>query len=119
MDKRKFLKLSFKFSLFTFALAIFGCSKTATTANDGDDTADGSCDSGAVTTYTNPGHAHSVVNLTIAEILAADTGISYTLMTGGHSHIISLTAADFTNLQNGNLVSKTEPSHGHLLTLQC
>ena len=82
----------------------------------------GTCAGGANTTYVNPGHAHSTVSLTKAQVMAAVPG-DYTLLSGSHSHTFNMTAVDFTTLQAGmSVTSKPESdgfNHGHLVTIVC
>ena len=76
------------------------------------------CTADGAVTYINPGHAHTTSALTMAEIDAAVVG-GYNLMGGGHSHMVPISAQNFTDLQAGMSVTITEPDHGHMVTIQC
>lgn len=78
-----------------------------------------SCSNGAGITYTNPGHAHTTINMTVTEVSNAQAG-DYTLLGGGHTHTFSLTAGDFATLKTGQMVSKTDnEGHGHIINILC
>ncbi|MEK6772364.1 MAG: hypothetical protein AABY64_00365 [Bdellovibrionota bacterium] len=78
-----------------------------------------SCANGGGITYTNPGHSHTVSNLTVNEITQALAG-DYALLGGGHSHTFTLTAADFQNLKSAQTISKTDnEGHGHIINILC
>lgn len=78
-----------------------------------------SCSNGGGITYKNPGHGHTTINLTVAEINNAVPG-NYTLMGGSHSHSFNLTATDFANLKNAQIVSKTDnEGDGHIIDIVC
>lgn len=78
-----------------------------------------SCTNGGGITYTNPGHAHTTIDLTVSEISNAVPG-NYTLMGGGHSHSFNLTATDFINLRSAQIVSKADnEGHGHIINIVC
>ncbi len=82
----------------------------------------GDCSGGAATTYMNPGHPHTTVNLTVAQVLAAVPG-DYTLLAGSHSHSFTLTAADFVTLRAGQVIQNRVESdgleHGHEIDIVC
>ena len=122
MNRRKFLTaLGVIFPTFL----LWGCgndSKNKETS-DNDDTDEGdvevaACTTGAGITYTNPGHAHTVMPLTQMELDDAVPG-DYNLMGGGHPHMVNLTAQDFANINSGMTVSKTSDTHGHTIDIVC
>ncbi|MEQ1666213.1 MAG: hypothetical protein ABL927_12655, partial [Bdellovibrionales bacterium] len=74
----------------------------------------GTCDTGATTFYTNPGHAHMIINLSIEQITATQPG-EYVLLNGRHSHSFNLTIEDFENIKNKLIVRKEDnEGHGHI-----
>ncbi len=105
--------------LFGLGVVISACGKA--TANGGGVTpqGSGSCEDGAQTTYLNPGHNHTLVNLTPAQLSDALVG-DYLLLSGGHTHSFSFGAEDFTALQNGQVIQKEDnEGDGHLISISC
>lgn len=76
------------------------------------------CTGDGAVTYTNPGHAHTTSALTMAEIDAAVPG-DYNLMGGGHSHMVTVTAQNFADLQAGIALTLVSDTHGHTVSIQC
>lgn len=119
MNRRGFLLRSAGF--FGTSLFLVGCGADTKSSSPSPTTPtpNPSCSNGGSVTYTNPGHAHTTINLAVAEITNATPG-DYTLMGGGHSHTFTLTAGDFTNLRNAQIVSKTDnEGHGHVIDIVC
>lgn len=98
----------------------YGTDRQGSTGGGGSGT--GICPNGTNVVYVNPGHAHTTVKLSQAQVQAAVPG-NYTLLGGGHSHTFNLTAADFVNLKAGKTVSNVPESdgsgHGHLINVVC
>lgn len=94
-------------------------SPTPTTSPSPEPPLTGTCSSGTEAVYTNPGHPHSGLTLTGAQIFAAVPG-SYTLLSGGHTHTFALDASDFATLRAGGTIFKTDQEgHGHTISLTC
>ena len=77
------------------------------------------CNGTFQTTYSNPGHAHSTLSLSLQEVQAAQPG-TYVLLDGSHSHSFSMEQTDFVDLINGKDVQKVDlEGHGHIVVLSC
>jgi len=92
-------------------------------AGDGTDSSGGeplaNCPSGVGTQYANPGHPHSTLTITNDQVRSAVPG-NYTVLGGGHSHTIQLTAQDFAEIEQGGTITKTVVgSHGHIVQIGC
>ena len=119
MERREFVlkMVSSLISLYTVCLAVARCgsSSSSTPAPTGT----GNCNNGGSVTYSNPGHAHTTVALTAAQLTAAVAG-NYTLLTGSHSHTFTLSGADFATIAALSSVSKTDlEGDGHTITIIC
>lgn len=113
MKRRDFIARAFGGILFSFISVRFlaGCGK--------EETASAPEAGGCGVSYTNPGHAHTVVNLTAAEKTAGAAG-TYTLMGGSHIHTFTLTAEDFTTLKAGTAITKPDlEGDGHIIKITC
>lgn len=98
-----------------FARMLGGCGGEASVPIAGD----GNCSDGVTTTYTNPTHAHTTIDLTAAELTRAAPG-AYVLLTGSHQHTFVLSAADFAALSSGSPVTKVDTEgDGHIIGLRC
>lgn len=126
MKRREFLTTS----LITLSSGLFlircgGGSSSSSSSPETDSPSDPSdptnptCSSGGQITYTNPGHSHTTIDLTQTEVADAVPG-TYTLMGGGHTHTFNLSSTDFSNLENGQTISKTDnEGHGHIIDIKC
>jgi hypothetical protein len=77
------------------------------------------CSDGADTVYTNPGHAHTTIQLPGPQIQAAVPG-KYTLLGGDHFHTFQLDAPDFTDLKAIKTIYKMDlEGHGHIIAVTC
>jgi hypothetical protein len=86
----------------------------------GDDAATRSCTMNGTTVNIGANHDH-VVTVPKEDVIAG-TEQTYTLTGGGHTHMITLTAAHFTMLQNNETVSVSSTSsgaHTHSVSVQC
>ena len=118
MNRREFLSLVGMVT--TGAVVLSACGQSSA---DGNGPSAGlgnqSCGDGAASSYLNPGHAHTTLNLTAAQIAGAAPG-DYELMGGGHPHFFRLTAQDFAALSQGQTVTKVDlEGHGHQLSISC
>ena len=101
-----------------------GSDSTGEAGSSGGGATDGTCTTGAGVAYTNLSHVHDVVTLSQAEV-ADTTPRALMLLTGDHDHVYDFTMQDFTDLQNGQVVTKTEfdlasgQSHDHILQITC
>ncbi len=125
LSRRIFLSQSagavFGFSL----LGTVGCGKASSSYGDSgkptpnNPLSPGECDSGErIVKYTNPGHAHTSINLPKEMVAGAVPGF-YTLLSGSHEHDFELTADDFAKLQKGESITKQENTHGHQISISC
>lgn len=62
------------------------------------------------------GHSHSGAVVTDVQ-LSSGNAVDLTLTGSGHTHSVSLTAADITNIEAGNTVSVVSSSSGHTHTV--
>lgn len=128
MKRREFLVKSMQMTLTGVAAAISVGSLVACAAehtlpyggNGANGELGGTCEGSPLTHYTNPGHAHSTVNLSPEQLAAAQPG-QYELLGGRtHSHFFELTAADFERLASGLAVRKTDlEGDGHIIEIGC
>ena len=93
-----------------------GSSLGSLVRNDGD----GDCGTGAAVFYTNPGHAHTQIDLTPEQVAAAVPS-DYTLLGGDHDHTFFLSAQDFADLALGMtlILDNDEPDEGHIIQVVC
>lgn len=76
-------------------------------------------DAGAKTNYTNPGHKHISLNLSLEQMSLAAEG-DYFLLGGSHTHSFSLNNADFVALHSGHTIQKEDnEGHGHIISISC
>lgn len=77
------------------------------------------CEEGPMTTYTNPGHRHTEIRLSLEELMNATPGV-YMLLGGGHNHSFTLGTEDFMSIKNGSFVEKEDmEGHGHRIMIAC
>ena len=77
------------------------------------------CEEAPMTTYTNPGHHHAEIRLSLEELINATPGV-YVLLGGSHNHSFTLDSEDFTLIKNGNFIEKEDmESHGHRIMIVC
>lgn len=83
-------------------------------------TGQGVCPNGGGVTYTNPGHAHTTLGMSQAQVIAGVEGV-YTLLGGSHTHTFNLTAEHFAALQTKQTVTGLTDieGHGHLVDIVC
>lgn len=77
------------------------------------------CSQGATSTYTNPGHSHTTVQLTPQQLSDRIEG-TYVLMGGSHNHSFELLTADYDQLLSSQTLFKMDlEGHGHILQISC
>ena len=132
MDRRNFLQTLAMLSFTTTILPACGSGSSANggyggsgngaQSGGGGGSGTGICANGSRVTYVNPGHSHTTVALSQAQVIAGVAG-SYTLLGGSHDHTFTLTNADFKALQAGEAVRGLAESdgfgHGHIVDIVC
>jgi len=126
MQRREFLVRSAQLGLVVSVTgsALLACDES----NDPDGMGgDDDCSNGADVEYLNPIHPHAVIGVSA---LAISNGVPVTLLlldesaSQRHDHTFSLTAQDFTDLENGLSVTKTSSGgtgsdHTHQVRITC
>jgi hypothetical protein len=115
MKRRAFLEMSL--ATLTLPITLVACGDPATTDDEptdsGDNTDSGTgdaCDTGADGAGTADSHGHTIT--VAAADLAAGTGGTYT-STGDHTHDVTLTAQDMTDLLADCTVTVSSTAGGH------
>jgi hypothetical protein len=84
-------------------------SSSPSTSGGGTPTSSGNCSANGTsleTTGLSEGHTHTI-SISAAEIHAANTGAVFVTSSVGHTHNVQLTAVEYTNLQANQGVSLT------------
>lgn len=128
MNRRSFLKSSMGVAA---GLALVGCGSGGGGydggggggGGNGGATTGGNCLSNGTNTTVSVAHTpnHSVT-VPASDILAgAQKTYTLTDAGSGHTHTITVTAADFVNLQNnqGVVLTSTSTGHSHSVTINC
>ncbi|MBK9040358.1 MAG: hypothetical protein IPL83_14565 [Bdellovibrionales bacterium] len=77
------------------------------------------CAEAPMTAYTNPGHFHTEISLSLEELMNATPGV-YVLLGGSHNHSFNLESEDFVAIERGDLVEKEDlEDHGHRIRIVC
>jgi hypothetical protein len=95
-----------------------GGSSSSSTSGMGGSTGCTTCATPNATIGTNHGHT---ITVTVAEVMAA-AAVTYDIMgTSVHTHMVTVTAADFTTLQTCGsvMVTSTDSMHTHVVTVTC
>ena len=126
MDRKSFIEKTLGIMLIAIpAYGLVGCSSSDDNSEDPDPNPNpngqANCLSNGSVSSIGSNHGH---RLTVsAAAIQNGSQRSYSIQgTSGHDHMVTLTAADFTNLQSNNSItvnSTNDDGHSHSVTVRC
>jgi len=122
MERRQFLASGIKIALAAICLPEFlsACGTSDTAAAAAAPVSGGNCASNGTTVSIAGNHGHVLV-VSKADILAGADKTYDITGSAGHSHSVTVTAADFTNLAANQGITElsTTTGHNHSITVNC
>ena len=126
MDRKTFIEKSLGVMLIALpAYSLVGCSSSDEGSGGPDENpnnqGESDCSDNGTLSSISANHGH---NLTVSSSdVQAGSARTYSIQgTSSHDHMVTLTAADFTNLQNNNSITVSSTNidgHTHSVTVRC
>ena len=126
MDRKTFIEKSLGVMLIALpAYSLVGCSTSDDGSGDTNENpnnqGDSDCSDNGTQSSISANHGHSLI--VSSSDVQSGSARTYSIQgSSSHDHMVSLTAADFTNLQNNNSItvnSTNDDGHTHSVTVSC